>query len=262
MQSAGFIEKLHNCAKSGATVILSCSCIGDLATQFFAEKKLFCAGRVQRHEMERISRDTGAAIQSNLFDIDTHLLGTCSVFEEKTFGLDRYLLFYTGKSSHCSTFIIRGVSAKSIEETKRSLEDAIAVSFRVQSEPNVLPGGGAIEMEICRFLNHVPLRADTNIRHLIHLYAKAIEAIPRQLIENAGFKISDVIESLRIENAKNSNFGLDVNSGKICDMYLERIIDIASIKKACIKSATEAPSLIMCIDETIREVPPTNQTSV
>lgn len=39
-------EKLDKIIKSGAKVILSKLPIGDLATQYFADRGLFCAGRV------------------------------------------------------------------------------------------------------------------------------------------------------------------------------------------------------------------------
>ena len=39
-------EKLANIANSGAHIVLSRLPIGDLATQYFADRGLFCAGRV------------------------------------------------------------------------------------------------------------------------------------------------------------------------------------------------------------------------
>ena len=39
-------DKLQKCVESGAQIILSRLPIGDLATQFFADRGLFCAGRV------------------------------------------------------------------------------------------------------------------------------------------------------------------------------------------------------------------------
>ena len=39
-------DKLNKITDSGANVILSNLPIGDLATQFFADKNVFCAGRV------------------------------------------------------------------------------------------------------------------------------------------------------------------------------------------------------------------------
>lgn len=40
-------DKLQKCADSGAKVVLSRLAIGDLGTQFFADRDIFCAGRVQ-----------------------------------------------------------------------------------------------------------------------------------------------------------------------------------------------------------------------
>lgn len=39
--------KLQACADSGARIVLSRLAIGDLATQFFADRDIFCAGRVR-----------------------------------------------------------------------------------------------------------------------------------------------------------------------------------------------------------------------
>ena len=39
-------EKLAKCVESGASIVLSRLAIGDLATQYFADRNIFCAGRV------------------------------------------------------------------------------------------------------------------------------------------------------------------------------------------------------------------------
>ena len=52
-------EKLDNIAKSGANVVLSRLAIGDLATQYFADRGMFCAGRVPYDDLERTRRATG-----------------------------------------------------------------------------------------------------------------------------------------------------------------------------------------------------------
>ena len=39
-------DKLDKCVESGAKIVLSRLAIGDLATQYFADRDIFCAGRV------------------------------------------------------------------------------------------------------------------------------------------------------------------------------------------------------------------------
>lgn len=49
-------DKLDKCVASGAQIILSKLPIGDLATQYFADRGLFCAGRVEGPDMERVAK--------------------------------------------------------------------------------------------------------------------------------------------------------------------------------------------------------------
>lgn len=44
-------DKLDKIVKSGAKIVLSNLPIGDLATQYFADRDIFCAGRVQKDDL-------------------------------------------------------------------------------------------------------------------------------------------------------------------------------------------------------------------
>lgn len=52
-------NKLQAIYDSGAKVVLSKLPIGDLATQFFADRGLFCAGRVPQDDLKRVAQATG-----------------------------------------------------------------------------------------------------------------------------------------------------------------------------------------------------------
>lgn len=52
-------DKLDKCIASGAQIVLSRLAIGDLATQYFADRGVFCAGRVPEEDMQRVSKATG-----------------------------------------------------------------------------------------------------------------------------------------------------------------------------------------------------------
>jgi T-complex protein 1 subunit eta len=48
-----------------------------LATQYFADRDIFCAGRVQDEDMQRVVKATGGAIQTTTNGISEEALGTC-----------------------------------------------------------------------------------------------------------------------------------------------------------------------------------------
>lgn len=75
-------EKLEKIVNSGAKIILSKLPIGDLATQYFADRGLFCAGRVNIDDLNRVAKATGGVIQTSTNGITEDVLGTCGLFEE------------------------------------------------------------------------------------------------------------------------------------------------------------------------------------
>ena len=86
-------KKLENIVNSGANIVLSKLPIGDLATQYFADRNVFCAGRVAAEDIERVAKATGACLLQTCNDITEKSLGTCGLFEERQIGAERFNLF-------------------------------------------------------------------------------------------------------------------------------------------------------------------------
>ena len=82
--------------------------IGDLATQYFADRNLFCAGRVQYDDILRLAKATGAVVQSTVNGISEEVLGTCGSFEEAQVGAERYNLFTGCPGTKSCTIVLRG----------------------------------------------------------------------------------------------------------------------------------------------------------
>lgn len=71
-------EKLDKCVKSGAKIVLSRLAIGDLGTQYFADRDIFCAGRVMEEDLQRVATATGASVQTTVNNVipDVSVLGS------------------------------------------------------------------------------------------------------------------------------------------------------------------------------------------
>jgi len=82
-------DKLDQIHKSGAKVVLSSLPIGDVATQYFADRDMFCAGRVPDEDLKRTMKACGGAILTTVHDIKDSDLGSCQTFEEKQIGGER-----------------------------------------------------------------------------------------------------------------------------------------------------------------------------
>lgn len=249
-------DKLEKCVASGANIVLSRLAIGDLATQYFADRHIFCAGRVPTEDMERVFKATGARVQTTVNNLDLSVLGTCERFEEKQVGAERYNMFTGCPQARTATIVLRGGSDQFIDEAERSLHDAIMIVRRALKHAVVVPGGGAIEMEISRHLHEYSLSFVNKHQLFIKAFAKALEAIPRQLCNNAGFDAIGVLNSLRhkhsLPDGSGKNFGVDVNTGGVVDTYNAFIWEPALVKINAISSAMEASCLVLSVDETVR----------
>src|SRR6267154_1494797 len=141
-------RKLEAIEKTGAKVVLSKLPIGDLATQWFADRDIFCAGRVPAGDLNRVVQAVGGSIQSTCTDIEEKHLGICETFEEKQIGGERFNFFQGCAAAKTCTLILRGGAEQFIAEVERSLHDAIMIVKRSIRNNTIVAGGGAIEMEI------------------------------------------------------------------------------------------------------------------
>lgn len=246
-------EKLQKIHDSGVKVVLSKLPIGDVATQYFADRDMFCAGRVPEEDLKRTMKACGGSVLSTVFDLEDSNLGTCEFFEEFQIGGERYNVFAGCPNSKTVTIILRGGAEQFIEETERSLHDAIMIVRRAMKNDSVVAGGGAIEMELSKYLRDYSRTIAGKEQLLIGAMAKAFEVVPRQLCDNAGFDATNILNKLRQKHAKGEIwYGVDIHNEDIADNFKACVWEPAIVKSNAVIAAVEAACLILSVDETIK----------
>jgi len=247
-------RKLEAIEKTGAKVVLSKLPIGDLATQWFADRDIFCAGRVAAADLRRVVQAVGGSIQSTCSDIRREHLGTCGSFEERQMGGERFNVFEKCPKAKTCTLILRGGAEQFIEEVERSLHDAIMVVKRAVKNGDVVAGGGAIEMDLSAYIRKHALSIPGKQQLIMLAFAKALEVIPRQICDNAGLDSTDVLNKLRMQHARGQSwYGVDVDGAEGVRDNMEAFVwEPSLVKLNAISSATEAACLILSVDETVR----------
>lgn len=222
-------------------------------SRYFADRDIFCAGRVSSGDLDRVVQAVGGSIQSTCSDIQPQHLGSCQRFEERQIGGERYNFFEGCPKAKTCTLVLRGGAEQFIAEVERSLHDAIMIVKRAVKNNDIVAGGGACEMEIS---THLHSFADKNVPHkqqaIIKAFAKALEIIPRQLCDNAGFDATDILNRLRVEHRKGNVWaGVDFDHEGVAN-NLERFVwEPSLVKINAIQAAVEAACLILSVDETI-----------
>ncbi|GMM47272.1 chaperonin-containing T-complex subunit [Pichia kluyveri] len=248
------MDKLNKIIETGCNIVLSKLPIGDLATQFFADRGIFCAGRVSNDDLERTNKAVGGSILTSVNDINKEIeLGTCEKFEELQIGSERFNIFSGCPLTKTCTLILRGGSIKIIDEIERSLHDAIMIVKRALKNKQIVSGGGAIEMELSKNLRDYSHSIKGKRQLIIQSFAKSLEIIPRQLCENAGLDSIELLNKLRNLHANNEiNFGLDLDNDNVSNNFEKFIWEPSVVKINALQSATEAAILVLSVDETIQ----------
>jgi chaperonin GroEL (HSP60 family) len=119
--------------------------------------------------------------------------------------------------------------------------------------PYVIVGGGATEVAISQKVREWSGSLSGREQLAVEKFADAIESIPLVLAENAGMDIIDTQVQLRAKGSSSGKvrYGVDVLNGKVADLASKNIYEPLLVKEQIIKSATEAASMILRIDNVI-----------
>jgi thermosome len=246
----------------GANVVLCEKGIDDMAQHFLARKGILTVRRIKKSDMEKLAKATGGKIITNMDDMSAEDLGYANLVEERKIGDDKMTFVEGCKHPRAVTILIRGGTERIVDEAERSLHDALCVVRDVVEEPKIVAGGGAPELEVSRMLKKYAETLPGREQLAVKSFAEALEAIPITLTENAGLDPIDILSELRAKHEKGEKWnGIEVHSGKVQDMTEAGVFEPLSVKKQIIKSATEAASMILKIDDVIAagkmKTPPT-----
>jgi thermosome len=255
-------EMIEKIVSAGANVVICQKGIDDMVQHFLARKGIFAVRRAKKSDMEKLAKATGGKVSTNLDDLTEKDLGYAKLVEERKIGDDKMTFIEGCKNPRSVAILIRGGTERIVDEAERSVHDALCVVRDVVQEPKILAGGGAPEMEIARALRDCAESLPGREQLAVQRFAEAIETVPLTLGENAGLDPLDILSELRSRHGKGEKWaGVDVFEGKIKDMKELEVYEPLAVKKQAIKSATEAATMILRVDDVIAsgkmKAPPT-----
>jgi chaperonin GroEL (HSP60 family) len=234
----------------GANVVICQKGIDDMAQHFLARKAVLTVRRAKKSDMEKLAKATGGKVATNLEDLTENDLGYAALVEERKIGDDKMTFIEGCKNPHAVAILIRGATERLIDEAERSIHDALCVVRDVVQEPKLLAGGGSPEIEIARILRDYAESLPGREQLAVQRFAEAVEVVPLTLGENAGLDPIDILSDLRAHHEKGEKWaGINVFDGKVDDMQKLDVLEPLVVKKQVIKSATEAATMILKIDD-------------
>ncbi|XP_052100805.1 T-complex protein 1 subunit gamma-like isoform X5 [Mytilus californianus] len=228
--------------------------VSDLAQHFLVKAGISVIRRVRKSDNNRIARACGATIVNRTDEIKEDDLGTgCGLFYIEKFGDEYFTFLVECENPKACTILLRGASKDILNEVERNLQDAMNVARNVMVEPKLVAGGGAAEMALAQAMNE-KAKAITGVSQWPYrAVARALEVIPRTLIQNCGANPIRTLTALRAKHASpdNTSWGIDGENGKIVDMKEYGIWEPFSVKVQTLKTALETAMLLLRIDDIV-----------
>jgi thermosome len=251
-------EMVEKIKASGANVVLCQKGIDDMVQHFLAKEGIMAVRRIKKSDMEKLARATGGKIVTNLDDLKPEDLGKAQLAIERKIGEDKMVFIEGCKDPRSVSILLRAGLERMVDELERSVHDALSVVSDVIEKNKIVAGGGSVEAELAKRLKSYAAKIGGREQLAIEAFAESLEVIPRTLAENAGLDPVDIMVELRSAHEREGGIwaGVDVFGGKVADMMKLGVIEPLAVKEQCIKSAVEAASMILRIDDVIAAAKP------
>jgi thermosome len=246
----GMVDKV---VEVGANVVVCQKGIDDIAQHYLAKAGVLAVRRAKESDMAKLAKATGGRVVNNFEDLSPSDLGRAAHVEERKVEEDKWVFVEGCKNPKAVTILVRGGTQRIVDEGERSLHDALMVTRDVIEKPAVVAGGGAAEAEAAARVLKWADKLSGREQLAAQKFAEALESIPIALALNAGMDPIDAQVEFRAKHATENGkwFGIEAADGKVKDMYQRQVFEPLAVKVQVIRSATEAASMILRIDDVI-----------
>ena len=239
--------------KAGANVLICRSKIDERLSDQLSRQGIFAMQMVDYQDFEAAAKATGGAIVSDADQLERDGLGIARKLEVDKIKPDDIVILQCDGGS---TLLLRGSSPELVQELEKTVKRALLILKHSRSNPKVVPGGGAILVEMASQLRRYALTFEGRDQFVISSFADALEKVPECLSRNYGLDPIDTVIQLRNHHT-NRRQAMGVGENGCIDMYKANVIELASVNKANLNRAFELVSLLLRIDDCfyVKDVP-------
>src|SRR5713101_3156223 len=136
-----------------------------------------------------------------------------------------------------------------LKEKKHRMEDAVSAT-RAAVEEGIVPGGGAVLVHAQKSLDTLKLEGDEATG--VALVRRALEEPLRQIVNNAGWEGSVVVEKVR---SLPKGQGFDANKGEYTDMIKAGIVDPTKVTRSALQNAASIAAMLLTTEALVSDIP-------
>lgn len=225
--------------------------VTDLSLHFLAKLKIVVIKDIERDEIEFIAKSTGAKPVADIEAFTADKLGDAELVEEASLhGAKVVKITGVKNPGRTVSIVCTGQNELVLEESERSLHDALCVVRCLVKKRALIAGGGAPEIHLSRLLTQYAETLKGKEAYCYKAFAEALEVIPTTLAENAGLNPIAIVTELRNKHALGDvNAGINVKKGIVSNILAENVVQPLLVSTSAIELAAETTALLLKIDD-------------
>jgi len=250
------LKMVKKIAKTGCNVLLiQKSILRDavnvLSLHYLAKKGIMVVTDIERNDVEFISKSLGCTPVAHIDQFVKEKLGEAGLCTEMSTPGGRLTKITEVKNpGKTVSLLVRGSNQLVVQEAERSIHDALCVIRCLIKKRFLVPGGAAPEAELSFRLTEWAKTLTGADGYCTRAFADALEVIPYTLAENAGLSPIKIVTELRRQHALGNRLaGINVNRGRITDIWEEQVIQPLLVSTSAITLASECVRMLLKIDD-------------
>mmetsp|Transcript_3355 Transcript_3355/g.12749 ORF Transcript_3355/g.12749 Transcript_3355/m.12749 type:complete len:559 (-) Transcript_3355:170-1846(-) len=241
-ESQQTINIVHRIIDSGANVVFQSGRVSSEAKQLMEQHGIVVVDGCQIREINEIAQSCGSRVVRHISANPSTSIPLGLVKRIGPHALhDEQLIKVEADNTYC--VVLQAPTFSMAAEVERSLHDALCIVFKSLESGAVVPGAGALYIELShRLRNHALSQAKDEIL-IAEAMARALENIPAILARNAGISVVDTLNTLR-EDHRNAKWFSALVNGK-CGSDGRLAMEPSSLFLNVLRGAMRCASILM-----------------
>lgn len=251
------LEKCKKITDHGVNCFINRQLIYNLPEQYFADHGVMAIEHADFEGVERLALVTGGEITSTFDNPERVKIGHCKLIEEIIIGEDKVIRFSGVERGEACTIVIRGSTKHILDESERSMHDALCViSQAAANEHRTVLGAGCSEILMAQAVDELAKKTSGKKAIAIEAFSRALRMIPTIIANNGGYDSNELVSQLRASHYQGkTTYGIDMTKGEIADVSILGITESFKVKSQVLRSASEAAEMILRVDQLVKAAP-------
>ena len=261
-EEASLDKLIGSIAATGAKVVIANGTVSEMALHFLNKYNLMVIKIMSKFEIRRICGAVGATAVVKLAPPTPEEMGEVALLEVREIAQRKVCILSQDldEDTSVATIVLRASTENVMNDLERSVDDGVCSVKTLCNDPRLLPGAGAVELELCRQRKDYAEEVKGLDQYAIRKFGEAFDVVPRTLTENSGCDATVHLHNLHqahadTSNPNSKNMGFEIDEHTPADSVTRGVYDLYATKVNALRLAVDAAITVLRVDQIVMSKP-------